>query len=167
MDLVFEIHQIADTQEACKSVLFEAKRYLFEQQYLAEEIFVVGHARVPVLNMVSHPLKGSHLSHPRSRPPFSRLILAVDVGHFNVDITVNGADGVPTIALVQKYLKDMPALRPLVLLIKALLEQHRLHSAQSSGLSSYCVICMVISFLQVSFISSPQQATFDDDRTWL
>lgn len=72
-------------------------------------------------------------------------------GHFNVDITVNGKDGVPTIALVKQYLKTMPALKPLVLLIKALLEQHGLHSAQTSGLSSYCVICMVISFLQVCF----------------
>lgn len=74
--------------------------------------------------------------------------MVVDVGRFNVDITVNGADGVPTIALVKEYLKTMPALRPLVLLIKSLLEQHGLHSAQSSGLSSYCAICMVISFLQ-------------------
>lgn len=74
MDLVFEIYQIADTQEACKSVLFEAKRYLFEQQYLAEELFVVAHARVPVLNMVSHPQIGSHLTNDRFRSLFIRLI---------------------------------------------------------------------------------------------
>lgn len=61
---MFEVHQVADTQEACKSVLFEAKRYLYSQPNLAEEIFVVGHARVPVLNMVSHPQTGRFSPHP-------------------------------------------------------------------------------------------------------
>lgn len=79
--------------------------------------------------------------------------MGTDIGHFNVDITVNGKDGVATIALVKQYLKAMPALQTLVLVVKALLEQHGLHSAQTSGLSSYCVICMVISFLQVRLAS--------------
>lgn len=59
MDLVFETHQIDDTQKASKSALFEIKRYLFSQPGLADEIFVVGRARVPVLNMISHARNGS------------------------------------------------------------------------------------------------------------
>lgn len=159
MDLVFELQQVADTQEACKSVLFEAKRYLLDEPNLAETIFVVARARVPVLNLVSHPLTGeSHSIFYVSRlhdPDYADFVgcgtpmLICVPGHFNVDITVNGTDGTAATPLVKKYLDSMPAVRPLVMLIKALLEQHGLHSAQSSGLSSYCVICMVISFLQV------------------
>jgi non-canonical poly(A) RNA polymerase PAPD5/7 len=43
----------------------------------------------------------------------------------------------------------MPALRPLVLVMKCFLKQRKLHSAASSGLSSYALICMAISYLQV------------------
>lgn len=45
----------------------------------------------------------------------------------------------------------MPALRPLIFVLKGFLRQRKLHSAASSGLSSYAVICMTISFLQVSY----------------
>ena len=43
----------------------------------------------------------------------------------------------------------MPALRPLILVLKGLLLQHNFHSAASSGLSSYALTCMTISFIQV------------------
>jgi non-canonical poly(A) RNA polymerase PAPD5/7 len=45
----------------------------------------------------------------------------------------------------------MPALRPLVLVLKSFLKQRKLNSAATSGLSSYAVTCMVISFLQVRY----------------
>lgn len=43
----------------------------------------------------------------------------------------------------------MPALRPLVLVLKSFLKQRKLGSAASGGLSSYGIICAIISFLQV------------------
>ena len=43
----------------------------------------------------------------------------------------------------------MPALQPLILVIKGFLSQRGLNNAAESGLSSYALICMCISFLQV------------------
>lgn len=46
----------------------------------------------------------------------------------------------------------MPALLPLVLVIKGFLLQRSLNDASKGGLGSYAIICMCISFLQVSFM---------------
>jgi non-canonical poly(A) RNA polymerase PAPD5/7 len=66
-----------------------------------------------------------------------------------MDITINGINGIQAVNAINGYLSRMPALRPLILATKSLLEQHGLHSAATGGLSSYAVTCMVISFLQV------------------
>jgi non-canonical poly(A) RNA polymerase PAPD5/7 len=77
-------------------------------------------------------------------------------GSFNVDIGINNTDGPQAIAVVNEYLSKMPALRPLILTVKAFLSQRNLNSAAHSGLGSYAVICMCISFLQVGrAFSSP------------
>jgi non-canonical poly(A) RNA polymerase PAPD5/7 len=51
--------------------------------------------------------------------------------------------------VINGHLSRMPALRPLVLIVKAFLAQKDLNCAAKSGLSSYALICMAISFLQV------------------
>ncbi|KAJ7799109.1 hypothetical protein B0H14DRAFT_2904382 [Mycena olivaceomarginata] len=60
------------------------------------------------------------------------------------------------IAVVNEYLSKMPALRPLILTVKAFLSQRNLNSAAHSGLGSYAVICMCISFLQLNPSKRPQ-----------
>lgn len=62
---------------------------------------------------------------------------------------MNADIGVKAVETVQKYLNDMPALRPLVLVLKRMLGQCNLDSAATAGLSTYSLVCMVISFLQV------------------
>jgi len=47
----------------------------------------------------------------------------------------------------------MPALRPLILVVKGFLSQRNLNDASKSGLGSYAVILMCISFLQAFFSS--------------
>jgi non-canonical poly(A) RNA polymerase PAPD5/7 len=63
---------------------------------------------------------------------------------------MNDSDGVRGVDAIKGYLSEMPALRPLVMVMKGLLAQHGLASAAHSGISGYATICMVISFLQVS-----------------
>lgn len=71
-------------------------------------------------------------------------------GSLHIDISVNSPDGVKLVPIMEKYLDSMPALRYLVLVVKGYLSQLRLNSAQDGGLSSYSLMCLVISFLQVS-----------------
>lgn len=55
------------------------------------------------------------------------------------------------IPVIKSYLLTMPALRPLILAVKAFLSQRALNSASSGSLSSYSVINMCISYLQVTY----------------
>lgn len=71
------------------------------------------------------------------------------LGSFKIDISINSMDGVKAVPIIVDYLNKMPALRYLVLVIKSYLSRLRLNSASNGGLSSYSLICLVISFLQV------------------
>jgi non-canonical poly(A) RNA polymerase PAPD5/7 len=73
----------------------------------------------------------------------------VTTGSYKADVSINNLDGVYVIDKINDYLKKMPALRPLVMVIKTFLLQRKLNSAATSGLSSYALICMAISLLQV------------------
>lgn len=86
---------------------------------------IIGRAKVPIVKFVS------------------------SFGRFNVDISINQTNGVSAGQIVNAYIDSLPALRPLVLVIKAFLSQRSMNEVYSGGLGSYSVICMVISFLQV------------------
>jgi non-canonical poly(A) RNA polymerase PAPD5/7 len=77
-------------------------------------------------------------------------VLTSAPGSFNVDIGINNMDGPRAIEIVNEYLSQMPALRPLILIIKGFLSQRNLNNAAYGGLGSYAVTLMCISFLQVN-----------------
>lgn len=68
-----------------------------------------------------------------------------------VDISINQSNGISAGKIVNSYISALPALKPLVLVIKAFLNQRGMNEVYSGGLGSYSVICLVISFLQVRF----------------
>ena len=100
-----------------------------------------------------------HLSSPHSICD-SRVVL----GGLKVDIGINNVDGVTAVDVINDHLDRMPALRPLVLVVKAFLAQKDLNSAAKSGLSSYALICMAISFVQVR-IPPPPPPPFHGDTS--
>ena len=59
------------------------------------------------------------------------------------------------VPILRDYFDKMPALRYLVLCVKSLLSRHNLNTASSSGLSSYGVILLAISFLQLNPLKRP------------
>ena len=71
------------------------------------------------------------------------------IGSVAIDIGINNVDGLLTRNLIKTYLQQMPALRPLILVFKRLLEQRELNNASKSGLGSYAATLMCINFLQV------------------
>lgn len=68
-----------------------------------------------------------------------------------VDISFNMSSGVQSAQLIKAFKKKFPALAKLVLVLKQFLLQRDLNEVFTGGISSYSLILMTISFLQVSF----------------
>lgn len=67
-----------------------------------------------------------------------------------VDVSFNTANGVKSADLICKY-KDMyPPLEPLVMVLKQFLLQRDLNEVFTGGISSYSLILMIVSFLQLN-----------------
>ncbi|KAJ7157362.1 hypothetical protein C8R46DRAFT_909176 [Mycena filopes] len=84
----------------------------------------------------------------RARVPILTFKSLPEYGSLSVDIGINNTDGPRAIEVVNEYLSAMPALRPLILIVKGFLSQRNLNNAAHGGLGSYAVTCMCISFLQ-------------------
>ncbi|KAI0354735.1 Nucleotidyltransferase [Trametes cingulata] len=125
-DLVITTPHTYD-DETKKRVLFQLAA-LMRNTRVTDRVQVVARARVPVISFQTSP----------------------DLGSLKIDISLNAADGLRAVPILRDYFTRMPALRYLVLALKCLLSRHGLNSASSSGLSSYGLICLAISFLQLN-----------------
>ncbi|KAJ6541593.1 hypothetical protein B0H19DRAFT_1173733 [Mycena capillaripes] len=92
----------------------------------------------------------------RARVPILTFKSLPEYGSISVDIGINNTDGPRAIEIVNEHLSKMPALRPLILIVKAFLSQRNLNNAAYGGLGSYAVILMCISFLQLNPSKRPQ-----------
>lgn len=52
--------------------------------------------------------------------------------------------------MINRFLEDFPPLRAMVLVVKSFLNQRSMNEVYSGGLGSYAIVCLVVSFLQVS-----------------
>lgn len=66
-----------------------------------------------------------------------------------VDISFNMASGVQSAQLIKQFKRKFPVLSKLVLVLKQFLLQRDLNEVFTGGISSYSLILMTISFLQV------------------
>uniref|UniRef100_A0A1B0B004 polynucleotide adenylyltransferase n=1 Tax=Glossina palpalis gambiensis TaxID=67801 RepID=A0A1B0B004_9MUSC len=77
-----------------------------------------------------------------------------------VDISFNMQSGVQSAELIKKYKQEFPLLAKLVLVLKQFLLQRDLNEVFTGGISSYSLILMCISFLQLH----PRQVHADTDN---
>ncbi|KAL5519343.1 hypothetical protein ACEPAH_1026 [Sanghuangporus vaninii] len=89
-----------------------------------------------------------------------------ELGEITIDISIrNGEDaGVRVIPLIKQYLADLPALRPLIIAVKAFLSLRDLNDASQGTLSSYAITLLCISFLQRNPTGRPKKH-LDDPHT--
>ncbi|KAM6498859.1 Nucleotidyltransferase [Amanita muscaria] len=87
---------------------------------------------------------------PSARVPILKFTALSEYGSFGVDISINNTTGLQAVNVVNDYLSKMPALRPLVLAVKALLAKYGLNNPSTGGLGSYAVICMCIFFIKTN-----------------
>ncbi|KAJ7213560.1 hypothetical protein GGX14DRAFT_619000 [Mycena pura] len=131
------------------------------------DIALVTHQEVPaahkkqVLFRMSGALKSARLTNDvlvnfRARVPIVTFKSLPEYGPLSVDIGINNTDGLRAIEVVNGYLAQMPALRPLIFVVKGFLAQRNLNNPAHGGLGSYAVTCMCISFLQLNPGKRPQ-----------
>lgn len=94
---------------------------------LATDVQVIARAKVPIIKFVC-----TH-------------------GRYRCDISVNQTNGLKAADYVNEIQSTMPAVRPLILLTKHLLQQRGMSEVYTGGLGSYSVILLVINFMQVSW----------------
>ncbi|KAL5511272.1 hypothetical protein ACEPAH_4487 [Sanghuangporus vaninii] len=70
-------------------------------------------------------------------------------GRLAVDISINQSNGVRAGEMINRFIREFPALRALVLIVKSFLRQRNLNEVYSGGLGSYAIVCLVVSHLQM------------------
>lgn len=96
-----------------------------QEARIASQIKVLDKARVPIIK-----LKDS--------------LVGIDI-----DISFNTRNGIKAAEIIKEKIKEFPALRPLAFVIKQFLLQRNLNEVFTGGLSSYSVLCLIISLLQL------------------
>ncbi|CAO1613525.1 unnamed protein product [Sympodiomycopsis kandeliae] len=92
---------------------------------LATDVQVIARAKVPIIKFVC-----TH-------------------GKYRCDISVNQTNGLKAAEYVNQMQSEMPAIRPLIMLTKHLLQQRGMSEVYTGGLGSFSVILLVINFMQV------------------
>jgi non-canonical poly(A) RNA polymerase PAPD5/7 len=112
--------------------------------------------KVTVLHALANTLKRAGITSKvtiiaKAKVPIIKFITIH--GRLNVDISVNQVNGVIASQIVNGFLKDMHgggnALRSLVMVTKAFLNQRSMNEVYSGGLGSYSIVCLAVSFLQM------------------
>ncbi|KAI6008653.1 hypothetical protein EDC04DRAFT_2548257, partial [Pisolithus marmoratus] len=87
----------------------------------------------------------------KAKVPIIKFV--TNYGRLNVDISINQGNGVTAGKVINGFLQDMDgcgsALRSLVLVVKAFLNQRGMNEVYTGGLGSYSIVCLAISFLQM------------------
>ncbi|KAF5340170.1 hypothetical protein D9758_014993 [Tetrapyrgos nigripes] len=93
---------------------------------------------------------------PWARVPVINCETTLDLGSVSVDITFRGNYDSSSVTIIFEFFNKMPALRPLLMVLKQFLLMRKLHKPFEGGLGSYPLMCMIISFLQVNYNRRPQ-----------
>lgn len=122
LDLVVESKSMAYSNT---SSVLHALASVVKRAGIADRVSIIAKAKVPIIKFVTRHCR------------------------FSVDISINHVNGVTTGNIVKKFVKELPALRPLVLVVKSFLSQRSMNEVYTGGLGSYSIVCLIISFLQL------------------
>lgn len=112
--------------------------------------------KVHVLHALANTLKRAGITSKvtiisKAKVPIVKFV--TQFGRLNVDISVNQGNGVKAGKIVNGFLQDMRgcgfALRCLIVIAKAFLNQRGMNEVYTGGLGSYSIVCLAVSFLQM------------------
>ncbi|QRW16105.1 co-chaperone GrpE [Rhizoctonia solani] len=100
-------------------------------------------APASALNWIARALKDRGLAYnvqiiAKAKVPIVKFVTTW--GGFKVDISLNQANGVSAGKIINNFLKQLPALRPLVFIFKAFLSQREMNEVYNGGLGSYSIV---------------------------
>ncbi|OCH93830.1 hypothetical protein OBBRIDRAFT_855761 [Obba rivulosa] len=121
IDLVIHSQSMAYTD---KETVLRGLANTVRRAGITDNVKIIAKAKVPIVKFVT-----SH-------------------GRFSVDISINQGNGVAAGKMIKHFLSELPALRALVLVVKAFLSQRSMNEVFTGGLGSYSIVCLAISFLQ-------------------
>jgi non-canonical poly(A) RNA polymerase PAPD5/7 len=102
---------------------------IIKRARIASKVTIIAKAKVPIIKFVTV------------------------YGRLNVDISINQGNGVVAGDIVNGFLNGMRgcgfALRSLVIIAKAFLNQRGMNEVYTGGLGSYSIVCLAVSFLQM------------------
>lgn len=105
---------------------------------------------------------------PLARVPVIKLI--AKEGRVPIDITFSEFStehtGIAARNLVAHYVSTLPALVPLAVVLKTFLREHGLNNSFTGGLSSYCLVLMIISFLKQYYSACPPTGVTSETNNW-
>lgn len=122
IDLVIQSNRIDRLNK--KVALFQIAHAL-KDEGLTNNVQVISSAKVPIVKFMT------------------------TCGRFAVDISLNQVNGIASGRIINGFLQEIPALRPLAMVIKAFLRQRNMNEVYNGGLGSYSTVCLLVSFLQV------------------
>ncbi|PIL24355.1 hypothetical protein GSI_14108 [Ganoderma sinense ZZ0214-1] len=108
-----------------KSSVLHSLANIVKKAGITDRVTIIAKAKVPIIKFVT-----TH-------------------GRFSVDISINQGNGVDAGKMVKQFLRELPALQSLVLIIKSFLSQRSMNEVFTGGLGSYSIVCLAISFLQM------------------
>lgn len=112
--------------------------------------------KVTVLRALANVIKRARITSrvtviAKAKVPIIKFVTTY--GRLNVDISINQGNGVVAGKIVNGFLHDMRgcglALRSLVIIAKAFLNQRGMNEVYTGGLGSYSIVCLAVSFLQM------------------
>ncbi len=110
---------ILDSGAKSAATCLKALALSLSRKGMASDIVLIAKARVPIVKFVEK-LSG-----------------------FQFDISFDVANGPASAEIVKTKCARFPALRPLVTVLKAFLQQRSLNEVYSGGIGSYALLCMV------------------------
>ncbi len=88
--------------------------------------------------------------------PVIKLIMSEKFQYMHIDITFQNKNhmGLKCCEMIKSFMQVEPLLRPLVLVLKMLIEVYDISDPYKGGLSSYAITLMVIALLQVTIFKN-------------
>eukprot|EP01099_Mayorella_cantabrigiensis_P003172 TRINITY_DN2470_c0_g2_i1.p1 TRINITY_DN2470_c0_g2~~TRINITY_DN2470_c0_g2_i1.p1 ORF type:complete len:1346 (+),score=243.05 TRINITY_DN2470_c0_g2_i1:42-4079(+) len=132
-----------------ESPIFKLATALYSRQWV-KECQPISTAKVPVIKLLTYEElptditfsvddNSNSLEHNQDVPPILRGVLDNRFVH----------TGLPACRIIKELKQQYAPLEPLVLILKQLLSERGLNNAYTGGLSSYCLVFLVSSFLQL------------------
>ena len=80
----------------------------------------------------------------------------------NIDISINSANS-KQLELIKNIVKDYPGIKPIIKIIKKILQIKEMNNPYKGGMSSYCLFLLLYSYIKLYYNNSKENIIFNND----